>query len=80
MIFLNEHEYLHCYSIKLAAKDEAKLMSYKLAANVIHDDYKLPWRVRLQAEARLAQDYFKALESALNEAETEAEAEAEAEA
>lgn len=74
MINLNEHKYLNCYKLSISVEAMAKLASYQLAADAINRDYKLERKLRLQAEARLAKDYYDAFEEALEDAEVIAEA------
>lgn len=80
MISLTDHEFLECYHLKVAEKQLRKLEGIKTAVGVIDTDWDMDRKTRFILESRLAQDYYRALESALKEAEVIPEAEAEAEA
>lgn len=77
MISLNDHEFLECYHLKVEEKHIRKLESIKLAAGVIDASWDMDRKTRFVMESRLAQDYYRALESALKDAEVIPEAEAE---
>lgn len=74
MIILKCHDYLEAYHLKVSDKRLNKLEAISMAAGTIDTDWDLSKKDRIRLSARIAQDYYRALEKAMEEAEVIPEA------